>query len=35
MNEIDKIDMANQITCRLNEITKIEKYFIKEINERK
>ena len=27
--------MTNQIRCRLNEITKIEKYFIKEINQRK
>ena len=32
---IDKTDLSEQTKCRLDEISKIENYFIKEINERK
>ena len=35
MNEIDKINLTDQTKYRLNETTKIENYFIKEINQRK
>ena len=35
MNEIDKTNLTDQTKFRLNEITKIENYFIKEINQRK
>ena len=35
MNEIDKTNLSDQTKYRLNEITKIENYFIKEINQRK
>ena len=35
MNEIDKTNMIDQTKYRLNEITKIENYFIEEINQRK
>ena len=33
--EIDKINLTDQTKYRLNEITKIENYFIEEINQRK
>ena len=33
--EIDKTNLADQTKYRLNEITKIVNYFIKEINQRK
>ena len=33
--EIDKTNLTDQTKFRLNEITKIENYFIKEINQRK
>ena len=33
--ETDKTNLADQTKCRLNEITKIENYFIEEINQRK
>ena len=33
--EIDKTNLADQTKYRLNEITKIENYFIEEINQRK
>ena len=32
---IDKTNLTSQIKLRLDEISKIEKYFIKEINQRK
>ena len=32
---IDKINLTNQTKFRLNEINKIEKYFIEEINQRR
>ena len=32
---IDKTDLTNQTKFRLDEISKIENYFIKEINQRK
>ena len=32
---IDKIDLSEQTKFRLDEIRKIENYFIKEINQRK
>ena len=35
MNEIDKINLADQTKFRLNEISKIENYFNSEINQRK
>ena len=35
MNEIDKTNFTDQAKYRLNEITKIENYFIKEMNQRK
>ena len=35
MNEIDKTNMIDQTKYILNEITKIENYFIEEINQRK
>ena len=35
MNEIDKTNFTDQAKYRLNEITKIENYFIEEINQRK
>ena len=35
MNEIDKTNLSDQTKYRLNEITKIENYFIEEINQRK
>ena len=35
MNEIDKMNLSDQTKYRLNEITKIENYFIEEINQRK
>ena len=33
--ETDKTNLADQTKYRLNEITKIENYFIEEINQRK
>ena len=33
--EIDKTNLTDQTKYRLNEITKIENYFIEEINQRK
>ena len=35
MNEIDKTNLTDQAKYRLNEITKIEIYFNREINQRK
>ena len=35
MNEIDKMNLSDQTIYRLNEITKIENYFIEEINQKK
>ena len=35
MNEIEKTNFTDQAKYRLNEITKIENYFIKEMNQRK
>ena len=35
MNEINKISLSGQTKFRLDEISKIENYFIKEINQRK
>ena len=35
MNEIDKMNLSDQTKYRLNEITKIENYFIEEINQKK
>ena len=35
MDEINKINLSEQTKFRLDEISKIEKYFIKEINQRK
>ena len=35
MNEIDKTNFTDQAKYRLNEITKIENYFIEEMNQRK
>ena len=35
MNEIDKTNLTDQTKFRLNEISKIENYFNKEINQRK
>ena len=32
---IDKKDLSKQTNCRLDEISKIESYFIEEINQRK
>ena len=33
--EIDKTNLTDQTKYRLNEVTKIENYFIEEINQRK
>ena len=33
--EVDKANLTDQTKFRLNEITKTENYFIKEINQRK
>ena len=35
MNEIDRTNLTGQTKFRLNEISKIENYFHKEINQRK
>ena len=35
MNEIDETNLTDQAKYRLNEITKIESYFNREINRRK
>ena len=35
MNEVNNINLSEQTKFRLDEISKIEKYFIKEINQRK
>ena len=35
MDEINKINLSEQTKIRLDEISKIEKYFIEEINQRK
>ena len=35
MNEINKINLSGQTKFRLDEISKIENYFIEEINQRK
>ena len=35
MNEINKINLSEETKFRLDEISKIENYFIKEINQRK
>ena len=35
MDEINKIKLSEQTKCRLDEISKIENYFIEEINQRK
>ena len=35
MNEISKINLSDQTKFRLDEISKIENYFIEEINQRK
>ena len=35
MDEINKINLAEQTKFRLDEISKIENYFIEEINQRK
>ena len=35
MNQINKINLSEQTKFRLDEISKIEKYFIEEINQRK
>ena len=35
MNEISKINLSDQRKFRLDEISKIENYFIEEINQRK
>ena len=35
MDEINKINLSEQIKFRLDEISKIENYFIEEINQRK
>ena len=35
LEEIDKTNLSEQIKFRLDEISKIENYFIKEINQRK
>ena len=35
MNEINKINLSEQTKFRLDEISKIENYFIEEINQRK
>ena len=35
MDEINKINLSEQTKFRLNEISKIENYFIEEINQRK
>ena len=35
MNEIDKTNFTDQAKYRLNEITKIENYFIEKMNQRK
>ena len=35
MNEIDKTNVIDQTKYRLNETTKTENYFYKEINQRK
>ena len=35
MDEINKINLSEQTKFRLDEISKIEKYFIEEINQRK
>ena len=35
MNEIEKTNFTDQAKYRLNEITKIENYFIEEMNQRK
>ena len=35
MDEINKINLSEQTKFRLDEICKLENYFIKEINQRK
>ena len=35
MDEINKIKLSEQTKCQLDEISKIENYFIEEINQRK
>ena len=35
INELNKINLSEQTTHRLDEISKIENYFIEEINQRK
>ena len=35
MDEVNKINLSEQIKFRLDEISKIENYFIEEINQRK
>ena len=35
MNEVNNINLSEQTKFRFDEISKIEKYFIKEINQRK
>ena len=35
MNEIDRTNWSDQTKFRLNEVSKIENYFIEEINQRK
>ena len=35
MDEINKINLSEQTKFRLDEISKIENYFIEEINQRK
>ena len=35
MNEINKINLSEQTKFRLDETSKIENYFIEEINQRK
>ena len=35
MNKIDRTNLTDQTKFRLNEISKIENYFIEEINQRK
>ena len=35
MDQINKINLSEQKNCRLDEISKIKKYFIEETNQRK
>ena len=35
MDKINKINLSEQKNCRLDEISKIKKYFIEETNQRK